>query len=278
LLALYCRNLLSREPVVDPTSAVDVSLTTYGRRTRYVFGAIESIGHGRVKPRRVYLWVDAETAANPPSALARLERRGLELRETADYGPFKKFYPYVTREWDGQVPLVTADDDVVYPHYWLAELLETHARHPEDAVAYRAHQMRLEGSGFASYASWERPTDPGASYAIFGTGVSGILYPEPAVAALAAAGDGFLQDCPHADDVWIHWVLVQSGIKERTVPGRDGEFPSLPRSQHVALWFTNRVDGRNDAYISAMYGPELVEQIRHALTDAGDDLARRKSH
>jgi hypothetical protein len=261
MAVLTWRNVVSRRPVHDPASAVDVSLTTYGQRTAFVYQTLESIARGRVRPRRLYLWVDEALAADPPRTLVRLQRRGLRLRVTPDHGPFKKFYPYVTGEWDGQVPLVTADDDTVYPRWWLAELVRAHARHPGDAIAYRAHRMQVENSQITSYGSWLPQTDPDASFATFGTGVSGILYPPRALAALAAGGDGFTEACPHADDIWIHWTLVRAGIRERLVPGRDGEFPWLPRSQEVALWRTNLVNGRNDSYIAALYGPDLVERI-----------------
>jgi len=267
LAFLSCRNWLSRRPVVDPASDVDVSMTTYGQRTGSVFQTIESIGRGRVRPRQLYLWVEEAVAADPPPPLARLLRRGLQIRATEDCGPFKKFYPYVTGEWDGQVSLVTADDDVVYPRWWLADLVSTHARHPSDAVAYRAHRMQVEGTRIAPYSSWPRQTEPAASFATFGTGVSGILYPPSAVAALAAAGDDFTRTCARADDVWIHRTLVAAGIRERLVPGRDGDFPWLPRSQEVALWGVNLVNGRNDSYIAALYDPALVELIR---TSAGE--------
>ena len=75
---------------------VVVSLTSYGSRIRAVHLAVESMVHGTVRPQRLILWLrEADVVADPPAPLARLVRRGLELRCTEDWGPHQKYYPYV---------------------------------------------------------------------------------------------------------------------------------------------------------------------------------------
>ena len=50
-----------------------------------------------------------------PESLRRLERRGLEVRLTQNYGPHTKYYPSLADAIADGLPLVTADDDILYP-------------------------------------------------------------------------------------------------------------------------------------------------------------------
>ncbi|MET0954975.1 MAG: hypothetical protein ABWY68_03430, partial [Cryobacterium sp.] len=138
LLAAQCR--YGRRPVTGTGRAV-VNLTSYGHRIDTVFYTIESIARGALRPRRVILWLDdADVVADPPPALRRLMKRGLEVLWCADYGPHKKQYAYASTMASAELPLVAADDDVLYPRLWLADLLAAYARHPEDVHGHRAHR------------------------------------------------------------------------------------------------------------------------------------------
>ena len=102
-----------------------MSLTTFGPRIAIAYLAIEAIGRGILKPSRLMLWLDAreQGRALPPSLL-RLAERGLEIRYCEDIGPHKKYYPFVASQRSFERPLVTADDDVIYPRDWLRELMQ----------------------------------------------------------------------------------------------------------------------------------------------------------
>ena len=116
------RNRFSDAPVRGDAPVV-VSLTSYGNRIRAVHLAVESMAHGTVRPRRLILWLrEADVVADPPPPLARLVRRGLELRCTEDWGPHQKYYPYVRSQPRHALPLVIADDDVRYDRDALARV------------------------------------------------------------------------------------------------------------------------------------------------------------
>ncbi len=111
---------------------VVVSLTSYGKRVQDVSLAIESIGAGRVRPRRLILWLDDERIlAALPESLTKQMARGLEVRSTQNYGPHKKYFPYVRSVESHELPLATADDDILYPRYWLAGLMTAYVERPE---------------------------------------------------------------------------------------------------------------------------------------------------
>ncbi|QFP96815.1 glycosyltransferase [Gordonia phage Mcklovin] len=238
-------NRVARRRVVAPGSGVDVSLTTYGPRTAGSYLTIESIGLGRTRPERLILWIDEhDVIIEPPAPLRRLMRRGLEIRLCDDVGPHKKWYPYTQQlgHENTRRMLVTADDDVFYPRWWLRRLLDSYATSPGDVVAYRAWRI-IEGH---PYVTWPLCSSTTSSYDHFATGVSGVLYDQTMVELLRRSGKAFTEVCPRADDVWLHRVAVSSGIGVRQVAERAVEFwPRLQTTEH-ALAHTNTVGGGND--------------------------------
>lgn len=230
---LNCINHVSRRPITG-SSLVDVSLTTYGLRTHQVWAALETIGRGSARPARVILWhEDSEVVDHPPPALRRLQRRGLEIKKCKDYGPHKKYFPYVL-ENDLSRPLVTADDDALYPRDWLVGLLAVYS--PGHVAAYRAHKV----SG-GPYRNWPPCTDTVPSTENLATGVSGIIYPPRVLAALQRRGSEFMSICPNADDFWLHYAAVASGTLIRQVNAEAATWwPTQPRQR--GLWCSNQFD------------------------------------
>ncbi|WP_208103727.1 hypothetical protein [Mycolicibacterium sp. CBMA 226] len=209
---LRMRNRRSVEPVVGD-GAANVSLTSFGRRLSSVWQTIETIGAGTVKPRRLILWLDDDAAfQDPPSSLRRLHARGLEIRRCRDYGPHKKYFPYVNEILpdEPERTLVTADDDVYYPPNWLAELLAAHR--PGEVTAFRA-RIRSD----APYNTWPLCTTTEPSEKVFATGVSGVAYAPELLRVLKDRGDAFIEVCPKADDYWLHYAAVATGIPIRQV-------------------------------------------------------------
>jgi len=242
-IGLKMRNLTSRRPILG-TCGVDVSITTYGDRTRQVWRTLETIGSGEVLPQKIYLWLEDEAMVlNPPPALRRLMRRGLEIKHCMDYGPHKKYFPYVMQE-RLERPLVTADDDVLYPPGWLAGLVESQS--PDEVIAYRAKVMSDD-----PYVLWPLCTSALPSENFLATGVSGVLYPPRVLRALRQRGDEFMRVCPRADDFWLHYAAVTSGVLTRQV----SELPATwwpIRARQKGLEIVNVLGGGNDAVAKAV--------------------------
>lgn len=236
-------NLWSRQAITGDCD-VDVSLTTYGVRTRRVWRAIETIGRGTVLPRSVVLWhEDRAIVDNPPRSLRRLQRRGLQIKHCPDYGPHKKYFPHIMEQAPKR-PLVTADDDVFYPRSWLVNLVAAH--HANEVTAYRS---RIMGDG--PYDSWPLCTSTKPSDSLLATGVSGVMYPPRVLIALRERGDRFMQVCPRADDLWLHYAAVATGVPTRQVSEIAAKWwPVRPKER--GLWHQNLVMGGNDAVTSAV--------------------------
>lgn len=260
-------NRWSRRPVTGTAPAI-VDLTSYGHRLQTVFYTLETIAAGSVRPRRLILWLDDQAVvADPPPRLRRLMARGLEVLGCPDYGPHKKQQPFVRGDDRSGLPLVTADDDLLYDRDWLEGLIAAHVRHPDDLLCYRGHTIGMDGGHVLPYTEWTPRMSDAASYAAMGTGVSGMLYPVAALDALRREGDGFATAAPFADDVWVHAVAVRAGIRSRQIQSRQRSFPELPGSQLGTLYRRNVVEGGNDPQIAASYTPDVLERIATDLRD-----------
>lgn len=244
-LLLKVRNVCSRQPITGNCD-VDVSITTYGDRTRRAWRTLETIGRGTLLPRSIVLWHEDESVVrNPPSTLRRLMKRGLKIQHCADYGPHKKYFPYVMQESLDR-PLVTADDDVLYPRGWLAGLVAAYRPdEPAEVLTYRARIM-----SDAPYASWPLCTSTIPSENLMATGAAGVLYPPKVLKALRERGDEFMRVCPRADDFWLHYAAVASGVLTRQVSESAATWwPIRPRER--GLMHYNLLEGGNDTISQA---------------------------
>lgn len=263
MLHLSVRNLLSRAPLTSADGPV-VSLTSYSKRVRLVHLAIESIGRGSQKPSRLILWLDEpERLARPTRALRRLVKRGLEIRKTPNYGPHKKYYPYAASLAAHSVPLVTSDDDTMYPKLWLESLLRAHANDPTLVVAHRVSLIEVSDGAIAPYSSWKAATSRTLSPRNFAVGVRGILYPPAFLDVLRVQGTGFEAVAPRADDIWLHMNTIKNGLRVRPVFDLNpADFLPIRGTGKVAgLWASNIDSGGNDEQIRRTYAEPEVSLI-----------------
>lgn len=273
--AFALRNRWSRRLITGDGDAT-VSLTTFGRRIRWVHLTIESVGAGRVRPRRVVLWLDdASVVDQPPRSLRRLVRRGLELRSTDDIGPHKKYQPAIRARVDG--PLVTCDDDVLYPTQWLEMLLLAHSEHPHAVLAHRVNRITVSDGAIRPYDRWARAADLVPTPRNFATGVKGVLYPEQMQRYLIDAGEGFRTDAMFADDIWLHHVALRNRVSVLPVLGLpvDAVRPVRFTRSGRALAIENVDGGRNDRVIRAVYGPD---EHRAIVADDWTQLDENAQH
>lgn len=263
-LAMLLRNRFSTESLTGEPTAPEVSLTSYGRRILTVARTVESIGRGRQKPSRIVLWLDdSATFARLPANLLRARSRGLEIRLTDNLGPHTKYYPLVTEDRTRPLgPFATADDDIIYPRWWLERLSRAASETPEHVVAYRAHRIRMSNGHIDPYDEWNSVRSTAPHPTVFATGVSGVLYPTAMVRALRKVERGFVTTCPSSDDVWLHHVALTNGIPVRQVAPRPMHFWIVPDSQEGRLMDRNLEGGGNDAAVAALYGAAELAKLR----------------
>jgi hypothetical protein len=260
---LLRQNLISKKPAVAPRGPV-VSLTSFGVRARTVAFTLESIASGELRPSRLMLWLDEEALLrSPPDMLKRLRERGVELCPTENFGPHKKYYPFVTSQSEFELPLVTADDDVVYPRTWLSGLMDRYHADASSVHCYRARVVAMAGSGFEPYANWAECNSDAPSHRHFSIGMAGVLLPPPVLQSLKRAGAEFRDSCPRTDDIWLNLHAQRVGAKVRQVHPIPDYFMLLPGTQKVGLLHSN-VGGGNDDALRAVYTPADLARLESA--------------
>lgn len=248
---LNLRSRLSRTSVVGDAPVV-VCLTSYAHRLEVVHLAIESIARSGPRPQRFILWVARDDMDRAQTdGLRRLMSRGLEILPTDDLGPHKKNYPYARAHAGSGLAMVTADDDILYPRGWLAGLVDAHCKQPENFIAYRAHEVQVDGAVLTPYATWSAATSSSGPRT-FVTGGAGAVFPSGLMRAMAAAGETFMETCPRADDVWINVQALRSGTRTTLVPNALSAL-GLPGVQQRGALHEDNVHGGNDAQIEATY-------------------------
>ncbi|MEI9991481.1 MAG: glycosyltransferase family A protein [Rhizomicrobium sp.] len=228
-----------------------VSLTSYRARFPTLAFTLRSLLLQRMAPDRIILWI-ADADISLPAAVLRLAERGVEIRRTADLGPYTKLIPAIAAQPGWFV--VTADDDTYYPSDWLAGLVAAFdAEHPA-VICHRAHRVGFTPSGLIQpYAQWEKDVaGPQEGIDLLPTGVGGVLY-APAVAKdMSATIMDIYALAPKADDLGLFWASRLIGLRTRKTSWRRS-FASWPGSQRVGLFRrNNRGDARNDFYLARL--------------------------
>lgn len=208
------------------------------------------------------LWIDnAELLNKLPRSLIRQKNRGLELLMSENLGPHTKYMPFIEMATNFALPLVTADDDVVYPDTWMADLYAAHRATPDQIVCHRARTIQLNGCSLAPYRNWQASSTEKPTTRNLALGVCGVLYPQRMQQTLKEAGRGFQKTCPKNDDLWLHVQALRAGILVRQIRAKAGDFPTLPNTQDQALFKSNLLGGQNDIQISATYCTEDINKI-----------------
>lgn len=272
IIRLWLRNVATSTSATG-TLPVAVSMTSYGKRLKTAGLALESIAAGNARPERLILWVDdPDFSIEEFPMLRRLQMRGLEILWTENYGPHKKNYSYAKRFADDDYPLVTADDDIVYPQAWLSGLYSAYRREPHYLHCYRAHRIGFNTAGrIVPYNSWNPCLDDVPRFSNFATGVQGILFPPVILHRMRSAGDAFMQVCPKADDVWLNWIALDAGIKVQRHGDPKLNFMVIPRTQGDALHRWNVHQNANDSQIHAVYGASALQILANERNQAGQN-------
>ena len=260
--SLARQNRRSRKPIVDARTPAVVTMTSHGSRLRTVHYALESIARGTTLPSRIILWVDEPVTGAWSRRLRRLEARGLEvIRVEKGLRVHTKYYPYATSLPSHRLPLVTSDDDIMYPSSWLADLLAAYERHPGSIACFRAHTIVVENGSIAPYTSWRPCVTVEPSFATFGTSVSGQVFPPALLDIARDAGTAFADVAPNNDDIWLHHLAVAAGIRAAQVRPSPLLFPFVPGTQETGLFLSNYWDGGNDRQVQATYTAQDAERI-----------------
>jgi hypothetical protein len=246
---LRTRSGVSQVPHDPP---VYVTLTSIPKRFGTLHLCVESLLSQSFKPDRILLWIAQPVDSVPPS-LKRLQRLGLEILVREDVGPLTKLV-HAIREFPDAI-LVSADDDNIYPDWWLRALVDAYGEMPEVIHCHRATGIVLTRDGeVAHYEEWNYGavglgSEP--NMLVVPTGVSGVLYPPGSLHQDVLDIQKYRALSPLNDDFWLKTMSMLKGTCSRLIGGRSRDFYIIPTTQKQALWHTNEL-GANEPQVRAL--------------------------
>jgi len=241
----------------DRDKKIIVTLTTYPKRFDVVHLTIESIFRQSFQPDLIVLYLakDELQEGKIPRHISKLQKRGLRIKLVDENLKSYKKLIYALEEYSDAI-LITVDDDIIYPTYFIEKLYDKHLEYPKEIIAYRCSIIKKKTDNeLMPYLSWQNANNSiEPSFDLFFTGVGGVLYPPKSLAKEVTDKKLFLALAPNADDVWFKAMSLLNNTKIVQVFEKFIEFPIInQKSQETALWRTNNGLQENDSQLKKVF-------------------------
>lgn len=259
--------------LADPSSKLVVSLTTYNARLSKLGIVLDSILCQDIdRDYAVSVHLSSEDLQDGvlPLELTHYKNFGVQFFiHSENFRSYKKLVYEYDPESEEKI-IVTADDDVIYPKYWLRKLWSTHLQHPRCVVAYRAHFLTFDSEGnFIPYTDMMRVRgNPGdrltPRHDLMPTGVSGVLYPPRSLHPACLDSALYLAYAPTADDIWFKASALLNNTLCVQVERSNRHFAFIPQSQETALHEQNIQGSRNDVQLRETFNlfPDALQHLK----------------
>lgn len=136
------------EPLSGDPSLV-VSLTSFPARIGGLHLVIRSLMVQTVRPGKIVIYLSADEFPRRydslPAQLRGLRDSGVEVRFVPGNIRSHKKYHYAFRDFPESV-VMTADDDIIYPHFTIERLAAAAARHPGAVCANIVRRIGIEAA------------------------------------------------------------------------------------------------------------------------------------
>jgi hypothetical protein len=242
------RSFHERAPVV-------VSMTSHPGRIGLVHHALRSVMAQTLRPDKVVLVLaDSEFGRREtPSSVSRLRRAGLEILWTSrNNRSYNKLLPALAAFPDAMI--VTADDDVLYPRWWLERIMTRTVEVPDYIVGHRGTEIGFGDGHLAPYVAWRRATRTTASRRLFLTGNGGVAYPAGSLGPETLNHELALDLCPTADDIWFKAMALLNSSDCAQVGDKARDFPCVRGSgAPSSLLHLNVAGGKNDVQMRTVF-------------------------
>ena len=247
----YLRSL-EANPTKDKGTLV--SLTSIPSRFHSLHLVIASLLNQDVVPCPIHLWLDSESLSKLPKRIHELERLGLTIHECDDLRAYKKLVFAMEKFPDHNI--ITVDDDLLYPDYWLRHLLKGAADHPKSVSAYVCRNLSLKSSRELSPYKKSPRTKASASspsHSHMAIGFAGVLYPAHVLHSDITNHKLFQEICPYNDDIWFKAMALLNDSKHHQIPVEFGDEIYLPFTQKISLKKVNVRSGANETQFKAVF-------------------------
>ncbi len=229
---------------------VVISLTSIPSRLSALHLTIKSLLNQDVSFEKVILWLHQDLQDAIPPALRKLQGERFEIRYCATTEPHRKLVETLKLHPDRII--VTCDDDMMYPDDWLSRLLESWRQTPDDIVAHRCREVRIEDGKITPYATWHSEPAGGSSPGTLALGWGGVVFPPGSLDERVLDRETYMRLSPRADDLWYKAMAMLKGTAIRK--SRDPYPAPVPiiASQSVSLKKANVVEDQNRVQLQAL--------------------------
>lgn len=198
-----------------------VALTSFPERISYVHKTLYSLFNQDYKPNVIILSLATTQFPNLENDLPReiieLQELGLKIEWVdEDIRSYKKLVPIIER-YPNDI-IVTADDDLYYPSYWLKALIESYNTNPDEIHCHLVTRLKKDEKHVRNVQKRDEYIDT-ASFNNKILGGSGTLYPRGALHKDVLKREVFLELAPTSDDVWFWAMALRNGTKIRWIKG-----------------------------------------------------------
>jgi hypothetical protein len=256
---LYKKKIIQSKGIEENSSKkLIISLTSYPKRFSKLHIILYSLLTQTIKPNKVILVLsekEVEDKKDIPAKILFLKKLGLEIKFiNENYRSYNKLIPTLKDFPENNI--ITVDDDILYPKWFLEKMYLEHKEHPNDIICYRAHLIKNYNNNLRPYSEWEdydlNKYPQGMD--LFPTGVGGILYPPGSLNKEVFNSKTFLEICPSADDVWFKSMsLLNKTNCRRVFKNKNPHFVILRGTQETSLYKENVWLGKNDEQIKNVF-------------------------
>lgn len=220
-----------------------VSLTSFPGRIKIVHNTLYSIMNQDYKPDMIILWLAEGQFPNKekdlPNELIELKQFGLIIRWVEkDLKSYKKLI-HAIQEYPEDI-IITADDDLYYPKYWISSLVESYNENPQDIHCHLITRLKKDENGVDVVKRTSNMIND-ASYNNKLLGGSGSLYPPHSLHEDVTNEVLFSKLAPTSDDIWFWAMALRNKTKIRWIKNNMRELYYTEYSQENTdcLWKVN---------------------------------------
>lgn len=145
-----------------------------------------------------------------PQYLVDLQDRGLSIKWCDNLMSHKKYF-YVCQQYP-DAHIITADDDLIYPPFFVKELWNLHRQYPKNVVALTCQTISPNYRTLPSQWPGVSKEKIESSYHISLNSGSGALFPPNSLPAEAFEKEAIQRLCPYADDLWLTAMTHMNGV------------------------------------------------------------------
>lgn len=243
-ISLFTSSYLALQPTASLVNKdkkyvdVVVSLTTIPSRVHSIHLVIRSLLKQTVRPTKIVLWVHKNLEKQLPKRLHKLRSDLFEIRPTEGHSSHRKLVHSLTAY--PNTPIVTCDDDLLYPKDWLEKLWTCAEMHPNKIIANQTRYIRYQDNGDVKpYKEWIYPKKIKDPMAIIAIGAGGVWYPLGALDNAVTDQALYMKLAPKADDLWFKAMAILKNTATISPTQKSRTPIPIIGSQKVALKKTN---------------------------------------